>query len=170
MTSSDNKPWYKGYVSVINSDSKMLRSITVLKNEKTLNKFMERKPVVYVASHIRFIEFWHKLRASGVTISSTWIDDVPDREDKEAILKLWVNCFEEIRQSDMVLVGAENEDRFKGVLVEIGAALVLDKPVYLIGENNNMGDIYNHPLFHQVSSPEEATTHFVEKYCSKQSV
>jgi len=131
---------------------------------------MERKPIVYVASHIRFIDFWQKLRDSGVTISSTWIDHAPDREDKEAISKLWVNCFEEIRQSDMVMVKAEKEDKFKGVLVEIGAALVLRKPVYLVGENNNMGDIHNHPLFHQVSSPEEATTHFVERYQSKQSV
>ena len=131
---------------------------------------MERKPIVYVASHIRFVEFWHKLRASGFTISSTWIDHAPDRDDKEAISKLWVNCFEEIRQSDMVMVKAEKEDKFKGVMVEIGAALVLDKPVYLVGENNNMGDIHNHTLFHQVSSPEEAITHFVEKYHSKQSV
>ena len=124
---------------------------------------MERKPIVYVASHIRFIEFWKKLRASGVNISSTWIDHAPDREDKDAISKLWVNCFEEIRQSDMVMVKAEKEDKFKGVLVEIGAALVLDKPVYLVGENNNMGDIHNHSLFHQVPSPEEATVHFIER-------
>lgn len=131
---------------------------------------MDRKPRIYVASHIRFIDFWKKLRDSGVTISSTWIDHAPDRDDKEAISKLWVNCFEEIRQSDMMMVMAEKEDKFKGVLVEIGAALVLDKPVYLVGENENMGDIHNHPLFYQVPSPEEATTHFVKKYHSKQSV
>ncbi len=124
---------------------------------------MKRKPIVYVASHIRFIEFWHKLRASEVTISSTWIDHSPDREDKEAISKLWVNCFEEIRQSDMIMVKADKEDRLKGVLAEIGAALVLDKPVYLVGENNNMGDIYHHPLFYKVSSSEEAITHFTER-------
>jgi nucleoside 2-deoxyribosyltransferase len=124
---------------------------------------MERKPSVYVASNIRFIDFWQKLRDSGVNISSTWIDHAPDREDKEAISRLWVNCFEEIRHSDMVMVKAEKEDRFKGVLVEIGAALVLGKPVYLIGENNEMGDIYHHPIFYKVSSPEEAMTHFAER-------
>jgi len=141
----------------------MLRSITVLKNEKTLNKFMEKKPIIYVASHIRFIDFWKKLRDSGVAISSTWIDRVPARGDKEAISRLWLNCFEEIRQSDMIMVKAEKEDRLKGVLAEVGAALVLGKPVYLVGENNNMGDIYHHPLFYKVSSPEEAITHFIEK-------
>ena len=82
---------------------------------------MDRQPRVYVASHIRFIDFWQKLRDSGVNIISTWIDHAPDREDKEAISKLWVNCFEEIRQSDMIMVKAEKEDRLKGVLVEIGA-------------------------------------------------
>jgi len=124
---------------------------------------MDKKLTIYVASNIRFIDFWKKLRDSGVAISSTWIDDVPDQEDKEAISKLWLNCFEEIRQSDMIMVKAEKEDKFKGVLVEIGAALVLDKPVYLIGENNNMGDVYHHPLFYKVSSPEEAITHFAER-------
>ncbi len=127
---------------------------------------MDRKPSVYVASHIRFIDFWQKLRDSGVNISSTWIDHAPDREDKVAISRLWVNCFEEIRQSDMAMVKAEKEDIFKGVLVEIGATLVLDKPVYLVGENNSMGDIYNHPLFHQVSSTEEAIAHFNARYQS----
>jgi hypothetical protein len=130
------------------------------------DKTMDRKPSVYVASNIRFIDFWQKLRDSGVNISSTWIDHAPDREDKEAISRLWVNCFEEIRQSDMAIVKAEKEDIFKGVLVEIGATLVLDKPVYLVGENNSMGDIYNHPLFHQVSSIEEAIAHFNERYQS----
>jgi len=124
---------------------------------------MDKKLTIYVASNIRFIDFWKKLRDSGVAISSTWIDDVPDQEDKEAISKLWLNCFEEIRQSDMIMVKAEKEDKFKGVLVEIGAALVLDKPVYLIGKNNNMGDVYHHPLFYKVSSPEEAITHFAER-------
>jgi len=130
---------------------------------------MVKKPIIYVASNIRFVDFWKKLRNSGVTISSTWIDHVPERGDKESISKLWINCFQEIRQSDMIMIKAEKEDRLKGVLVEIGAALVLDKPVYIVGENNNMGDIHNHPLFHQVPSPVEATTHFVKKYQSKQS-
>ena len=124
---------------------------------------MDKKLTIYIASNMKFIDFWHKLRASGVTISSTWIDDVPDQEDKEAISRLWLNCFEEIRQSDMLMVKAEEEDKFKGVLVEVGAALVLGKPVYLVGENNNMGDIYHHPLFYKVSSPEEAITHFAER-------
>jgi len=138
--------------------------------EKAVESLNDEEVVVYVASHIRFIGYWQKLRDSGVTISSTWINYVPDREDKEAISRLWVNCFEEIRHSNIVMVKAEKEDRFKGVLVEIGAALVLDKSVYLVGENNNMGDIYNHPLFHQVSSPEEAIAHFIKKYHSKRPI
>ena len=141
-----------------------------VKKEGAGDTFNDRKVVVYVASHIRFIDYWQKVRESGIEISSSWIDYPPSRNDNDAISKLWINCFEEIRQSDMVMVKAEKEDKFKGVLVEIGAALILGKPVYLVGENNNMGDIYNHPLFHQVSSPEKATTHFVEKYCPKQSV
>ncbi len=124
---------------------------------------MNRKPKIYVASHIRFIEYWKKLRDSGIAISSTWIDHVPERGDNEAISRLWVNCFKEIRQSEMIMVKAEKEDRLKGVLVEVGAALVLGKPLYLVGENNNIGDIYHHPLFFKVSSPEEAITHFVHR-------
>jgi len=124
---------------------------------------MDRKPKIYVASHIRFIDYWKKLRDSGVAISSTWIDHVPERGDKEAISRLWLNCFEEIRQSDMIMVKAEKEDRLKGVMVEVGAASFLGKPVYLVEENNDMGDIYHHPLFYKVSSPEDAITHFVHK-------
>jgi len=63
----------------------------------------------------------------------------------------------------MIIVKAEKEDRLKGVLVEVGAALVLGKPVYLVGENNNIGDIYHHPLFYKVSSPDEAITHFSQR-------
>ena len=128
-----------------------------------MNKSRDKRLIIYVASNIRFIDFWKKLRDSGVAISSTWIDYVPERGDKEAISRLWFNCFQEIRQSDMIMVKADKEDRLKGVLVEVGAALVLGKPVYLVGENNNMGDIYHHPLFYKVSSPEEAIAHFAER-------
>jgi nucleoside 2-deoxyribosyltransferase len=124
---------------------------------------MDKRLIIYVASNIRFIDFWKKLRDSGVVISSTWIDHVPERGDKKAISRIWLNCFQEIQQSDMVMVKAEKEDKFKGVLVEVGAALVLGKPVYLVGENNNMGDVYHHPLFYKVSSPEEAITHFAAR-------
>lgn len=153
----------EGCENVINSALIVLKSDVALKKEKVMNKSMDKKLIIYVASHIRFIDFWKKLRDSGVTISSTWIDHVTERGDKKAISRLWLNCFEEIRQSDMIMVKAEKEDRLKGVLAEIGAALVLDKPVYLVGENNNMGDIHNHPLFYRVSSPEEAIVHFIER-------
>jgi hypothetical protein len=131
--------------------------------EKVVESLHNEKVVVYVASHIRFIDYWHRVRESGIEISSSWIDSPASRNDNNAISKLWINCFEEIRQADMVMIKAEKEDKFKGVLVEIGAALVLGKPVYLVGENNNLGDIYHHPLFYKVSSPEEAITHFAER-------
>ena len=55
----------------------------------------------------------------------------------------WLLVSREINVPD-----SEIEDRLKCVLVEVGTALVLGKPVYLVGENNNIGDIYHHPLFY----------------------
>jgi len=123
-----------------------------------------QRVVVYVASHIRFAEYWRKQRDSGVQISSSWIDHPASRNDNEAISRLWEKCFEEIRRSDMILVRSEKEDRLKGVLVEIGAGLVLGKPVYLMGDDENIGDVRNHPLFYRVATPSQAITHFVSAY------
>jgi len=133
-------------------------------NRKSDERQNDKKVVVYVASHIKHTDFWRDLRSSGISISSTWIDHPANRNDADAISRLWVNCFEEIRRSDMILVRTGEEDRLKGVLIEIGGGLVLGKPVYLIGNDENIGDACNHPLFHRVVTPSEAIAHFVSIY------
>lgn len=93
------------------------------------------RPAVYVASRASVPEraaMWRELRAAGARIISTWID-----EDEEGLTdcfgELWTRIEAEIRSVDRLVLYAELSDfPLKGAYVEVGMALALGKPVYVV--------------------------------------
>lgn len=86
---------------------------------------------IYAASKVKHAQMWLALRASGVPIHSTWIDEARDKESP-SLPDLWSRCIREASTADALIVYVEDGDRLKGGLVEIGAALGAGIPVYVV--------------------------------------
>lgn len=87
---------------------------------------------IYIASKTRHAGRWKDLRARGVPIISTWIDEAevgatPDFDD------LWRRCIREAATAKALVVYREQDDVLKGGWIEVGAALASGVPVYAVG-------------------------------------
>lgn len=111
----------------------------------------------YVASRASVPErgtMWRQLRAEGVDITSSWIDE--DSEGQTADLtELWDRIESEIRKSDHLVLYAEDGDfPLKGAFIEVGMALGMGLPITVCLPNMNLdawsfrpiGSWINHPL------------------------
>ena len=80
-------------------------------------------------------KFKHLRDAVGLPVQARWIDldqNDPIVTDNKALL--WQMCYEDVRDSDFVLLYCEDEsEEQRGALVEIGMAYGMGKPVYAIG-------------------------------------
>lgn len=80
-------------------------------------------PRIYVASRVARASMWRDLRAAGVPIISTWIDEAGEGETDD-FAKLWERIDTEIRQCDYFWFYGDRDDApWKGALVEVGMAL-----------------------------------------------
>lgn len=91
--------------------------------------------MIYVASRASVPErpmMWKALRDKGAKIISTWIDESGVGET-ECFSELWARIEKEIKAADRLVLYAKQEDfPLKGALVEVGMALSLGKPVYVV--------------------------------------
>lgn len=114
-------------------------------------------------------EAWRKLRdVDGYLIVSSWIDVVaqPINEDNTKPLHtIWENITQEVTTAERVIVYAEPDDfPLKGTLVEVGMALAVGTPIYLVLPGVDIeedtfrpiGSWINHPLVKLVSTMDEA--------------
>lgn len=125
---------------------------------------LSKSPKIYSASKIWHASKWLEARDKmGYNIISNWIDvpcGTPENPTGAKLLsptekkQLWIDCAREVTEADMLIAYAEEGDKQRGVLVEIGGALSAGTPVYLIGncksfESNPFSDAAycHHPLF-----------------------
>lgn len=87
---------------------------------------------IYIASKTTHGARWRDLRASGVPIISTWIDEsgVGETNDWPG---LWHRCVREASQAAATIVYREPNEVLKGAFVEMGAALAAGRLVFAIG-------------------------------------
>jgi hypothetical protein len=93
-------------------------------------------PGIYIASKAIHRPKWRELRDNyEVPIISRWID-VEDGLPDSAIDfdELWDNCLEDVARCDVLIAVAQPDERLKGVILEIGAALSAGKRVLLYGD------------------------------------
>lgn len=91
----------------------------------------------YVAGKVWHAPKFQRLRDTlGLPVRARWIDleqdsdIVANRKDK-----LWQMCYEDVRDSDFVLLYSEDmAEEQRGALVEIGMAYGMGKPVYAVGK------------------------------------
>ena len=94
---------------------------------------------VYPASKSKHWPFWCALRAAGVPIAASWIDEpfnrIPDGAPPDWILH-WTRCLNEASAADIVLMFAQEGENQNGALIEVGAALSAGKRVYLVSPHD----------------------------------
>jgi hypothetical protein len=104
-------------------------------------------------------EAWRKLRdVDGYLIVSSWIDVVTqplNADDTKPLHTIWENITQEVTTAERVIVYAEPDDfPLKGTLVEVGMALAVGTPIYLVLPGvaieadtfRPIGSWINHPL------------------------
>ena len=96
---------------------------------------------VYAASRASIPErpaMWLDLRSRGANILSSWIDESGEGETK-CFTELWNRIEGEIREADRLVLYVQPEDfPLKGALVEVGMALAMSKPVWIVAPGVNM--------------------------------
>lgn len=87
---------------------------------------------IYVASKTKHAARWRALRAAGVPIISTWIDDHETGHTSD-LGDIWCRSIDEASRATALIVYHEPGETPKGSLVEIGAALAAGTRVYAVG-------------------------------------
>jgi len=76
----------------------------------------------------------------GLPVQARWIDltqDDPIVVSNKRLL--WQMCYEDVRDSDFVLLYSDDEsEEQRGALVEVGMAYGMGKPVYAVGRCNSI--------------------------------
>lgn len=90
----------------------------------------------YCAGKVWHADKFKMLRDTvGLPVQARWIDlhqDSPIVTDHKD--QLWQMCYEDVRDSDFVLLYSEDEsEEQRGALVEIGMAYGMGKPVFAVG-------------------------------------
>lgn len=88
--------------------------------------------MIYIASKTVHAPRWRKLRAAGLPITSTWIDEAGAGESKD-LFDLWRRCIGESGSCDLLILYREPEEVLKGAWIELGSALAKNKPVFAMG-------------------------------------
>lgn len=109
---------------------------------------------VYMASKTRHAPTWRGLRAAGVPVISTWIDEAEPGETRD-FADLWSRCVREASTASALIVYAEEGDMLKGGFVEVGAALGCGVPVFAVGAQAGW-TFTHHPLVTKCENVPEA--------------
>jgi hypothetical protein len=100
----------------------------------------------YVSSKLRHKQLWLD---SGLDIISSWIQG-EQLSDPSELSDMWVRYFEELQDCSCLIMYLEHGDKPKGALIELGAAVAHNKPIYIIWDStpkqleNLVGTIVHH--------------------------
>lgn len=122
---------------------------------------------IYVASRASIPargKMWRTLRDSGVPITSSWIDESGEGETND-FSDLWLRIEREVKDAEGLILYAETDDfPLKGAFIEVGMALAIGNPVYVVLpgvelEEKSMrplGSWAHHPLVRRVDTVAKA--------------
>jgi hypothetical protein len=114
---------------------------------------------IYIASKTKHAAKWRSLRAKGVNIISSWIDEAGPGESKNHSESA-IRCIRESKSCDAMIVYAEEGDEMVGAFIELGVALADPDPfrkIYLVGPVLKSGSIFiMAPKIQMVASMEDA--------------
>lgn len=109
----------------------------------------------YFASKTKHAAKWRELRARGVPVVSTWIDEAGQGETK-SFEDLWRRCISEASSARVVILYVERDEVLKGAFIEAGAALASGVPVIVCGYPPDGWSWLDHHLVSVVMTVEHA--------------
>lgn len=107
---------------------------------------------IYVAGKYQEREFvrtiYDKLKLMGHSITVDWTnhDVLPEDDIKELLGKFAEEDIAGVTEADLLIAVLVNQHEYKGLWVEMGVALGLEKPVYILGSEGDSCIFANHPL------------------------
>lgn len=120
---------------------------------------------VYTASKLHHAPKWRSLIEAWpeVTFTAHWpLIDVCEMAQSDQDIALcvqgWIINFDDISNSDVVMVYAEPKDHLRGALVEAGMAIPMGKKVIVVGEHTDYGTWRYHPSVLWAADLDEART------------
>ena len=126
-----------------------------------------KAPGLYVASRASVPQggaMWRRLRAQGWPILSSWIDEDGEGQTVD-FSDLWMRAEREIAAAVGLVMYVEPDDfPLKGALIEVGMALGMGRPIYVVApgvllearSGRPLGSWLAHPLVGMCASVEEA--------------
>ena len=112
--------------------------------------------VFYVSSKVKYASIWRDLRERGISINSTWIDQIGPTDDIDLVM-LSKQCIKEASEADALLLYTEHDDLLKGALLECGASLAAGHPVICIGSGKSISHVFTrHPLWFSAANIDDA--------------
>jgi hypothetical protein len=91
---------------------------------------------IYVTSKLKHAPLWRALRRRGLNIRATWID-LPNSVPQDEYAPMWRQFLTDISYSHLLIAYYQPGEIAKGGLIEIGAALMDNCEVYLIGDTSS---------------------------------
>ena len=108
---------------------------------------------IYIASKTTHGARWREMRASGLPVISTWIDEA-EQGATSNWPDLWSRCISEASSCGALVVYREGDEVLKGAWAEVGAAISAGVTVYAVGCDDF--SIKHHPLFIRMPTLESA--------------
>jgi hypothetical protein len=111
---------------------------------------------IYIASKTKHAPLWRRARAAGAPIISTWIDEAGPGESAD-LRDLARRCIFEARECSILIVFGQKGDVLKGALMEVGAALAGNVPVFVVGDcEGYKSAVASHPCWFPVATLAQA--------------
>lgn len=90
-------------------------------------------------------QVYRELKSKGHEITLDWTDHEHSKTTSEQA-KWAVEDIEGVKRCDVLIAVLISDYRYRGALIEIGAALALGKRVITLGRNENSSTFLYHPL------------------------
>lgn len=117
---------------------------------------------IYMASKTSHAPLWRQLRADGLPIISTWIDEA-GKGETACFADLWFRCVGEAARADYTIVYREPGEVLKGAFVEAGVALAAGRHVVAVGCDEF--SFVHHPGVTRFASLNEALAFALGREC-----
>lgn len=122
-----------------------------------------RKPRLYFSSKVRHAAKWRAYENDErFKLHCSWIyagekGDIQDWPDH------WVTCVNESKEADATIFYHEDGEKVAGALIEVGAALGNDHPLYYVGDIS-LGSYLQHPHVRFCKNVDKAIEEAVGEY------
>ena len=114
---------------------------------------------VYTASKLKHGAMWRALCAenSHFIAHARWLkhNSIGTPDDPADAVAFWLQDEQDVKDADVLVLYAEEGEKLRGALVEVGIALAWGVPVIVVGSHSDYGTWQFHPGVRRVDNMRE---------------